>query len=70
MSLHPFSEQPFRRIDILCLASLVATAQHDHHRIALPVIVDAITRIIVNAKLADPFPDRRRVASMSVSEAV
>jgi len=35
MSLHPFSEQPFRRVDILCLARLVATAQQDHYRIAV-----------------------------------
>jgi hypothetical protein len=26
ISFHPFSEQSFRRIDILCLASLVASA--------------------------------------------
>src|SRR5487761_2571927 len=70
MSRHPVSEQPFRRSDILCLASLVATAQQDHHRIAPPVKVDAIAGTIVNAKLADPVPDRRRVASMPVSKAV
>jgi hypothetical protein len=66
----PFPEQPFRHGDILCLASFVATAQQDHHRIAVPVKVDAITGTLVNAKFADPAPCRRRVASMSVSKAV
>ena len=58
MSLHPFIQQPFRRLDILRLATLVPTAQQDHHGIALPVKVDAITRTIVNAQLADPLSDR------------
>src|SRR4051794_615647 len=70
MSFHPFSQQPFRPIDVPGLASLVATAWQDHHRGAVPVKVDTITRTRVSAKLADPVPDGRRVASMSVSEAV
>jgi hypothetical protein len=70
MSLHPFIEQPFRRLDILRVATLVPTAQQNHHRVVLPVKVDAITRTLVNAQFADPLSDWRRVASMSVSKTI
>src|SRR5580658_2293046 len=58
MSLHPFIEQPFRRLDIFRPATLVPTAQQDRHRIALPVTLDAITRTTMNAQFADLLSDR------------
>jgi hypothetical protein len=56
--MHPFIEQPFRRLDIFRLATLVPTAQENHDPIALRVTVDAITRAIMNAQFADPLPGR------------
>jgi len=70
MSCHPFIEQPFCRLDVFRLATLVPAAQENHHRVAPPVKADAIPGTTVDAQFADPLSDRRRVAGMSIGKTV
>jgi hypothetical protein len=68
MSLHPFIQQAFRRLDIFRLAALVPTAEQNHHHVAPLVKIDAVSRAIVDAQFADSLSDRRRVAGRSIGK--
>jgi hypothetical protein len=62
MGFNPFLGQPFCRFDISGLATLVATAQQHDYRAAAKLEVDAVTRTVVNPRLAHPFADGNGIA--------
>jgi hypothetical protein len=56
--------------DILCLRSLIATAQEDDERLTVLRVVNAVTRTVVDPQLANALADALPVPSESGFQAV